>query len=82
MKVAWMIFGIIIGASLYPIVVEAQDYFGKFPPTPAWQELEIDNNATTINPLQNQTFINATSYKDKLWIVTDGSIIASFVDYP
>ncbi len=82
MKVAWLIFGIIIGASLYPVIVEAVEYYGKFPPTPAFQEFEIDNNATGVDLTINQTFINATSYKDKLFIVTDGSIEAWFVEYP
>ncbi len=77
---AYLVLGIILGGSVYPIMTEAQTYYGKFPPTPAWQELEADNNFT--RPLQEQLFLNATSYSDKMFIVSDGSISVTFVPYP
>ncbi len=80
MKVAWLIFGVILGASFTPIIIEAVEYYGKFPPTPAWQSFEIDNNFTL--PNNTQAFLNATSYKDIMFIVTDGSINVTFVPYP
>ncbi len=82
MKAAWLIFGIILGASFTPIIIEAVEYYGKFPPTAAWQTLEIDANSSSVDLGNNQTFINATSYRDKLWIVTDGSIEVFFVEHP
>lgn len=82
MKLTWMIFGIILGASFTPILIEAQEYFGKFPPTPAWQEIEIANDHT-INPLDPVTFtLDARSYSDKMFIVSDGSIIINITQYP
>ncbi len=79
--IAWIIVGVIIGAAFYPVIVEAQEYFGKFPPTPAWDEIETDSNAT-INPLLAQNFINATSYSDKFFIVSDGSLNIFVTEYP
>jgi len=77
---AGMFFGAIVAFAIMPMTIYATEYFGKFPPTPAWQEMEVVNNATI--PVQNQTWVNATSYNDKLWILTDGSIEAYFVEYP
>ncbi len=74
------IIGVIMFASFYPIVIEAQEYFGKFPPTPAWQEIEIANDAVPIpNP---ETIILADSYSDKMFLVSDGSIIINITQYP
>jgi len=75
-----LIVGVVLLASFYPIVTEAQDYFGKFPPTPAWQEIEIANDAIpTSNP---QIIITADSYSDKIFIVSDGSININITEYP
>jgi len=79
--VAWLVLGVIIGGSVYPIMVEAQDYFGKFPPTPAFQDFQTDSNAT-INPLLSQNFINATSYNDRMFIISDGSLNIFITEYP
>ncbi len=76
-----LIFGIVLTVSFYPIVTEAVEYYGKFPPTSAWQELETDDDAT-INVLVSQTFLNASSYKDKMWIISDGSLDIFFTEYP
>lgn len=81
MKIAWLVFGVILGASFTPILIEAVEYYGKFPPTAAWQEIETDDNAT-IPSQDNRTYVNATSYHDKLWIITDGSIEAYFIEFP
>ena len=77
---AWLILGIVIGGSVYPIMVEAQQYFGKFPPTPAWQEIDTDANAVINN--FSQPFLNATSYNDRFFIISDGSIDIFFTEYP
>ena len=80
--ILWMVFGGVIALSFYPILVEAQDYFGKFPPTPAWQTVEVANDAI-MNPfVVGNTIINATSYADKIFIVTDGSILINITEYP
>ncbi len=78
---AWMIVGIVIGAAFYPVIVEAQEYFGKFPPTPAWQQIEIANNGT-FTPVPGPNIINATSYSDKFFFVTDGSILINLTQHP
>jgi len=80
-RISWFILGVIAAVSFYPIITEAQEYFGKFPPTPAWQEIEMDDNAT-INPLLAQNFINATSYSDKFFIISDGSLNIFVTEYP
>ena len=80
--IAWIIVGVIIGAAFYPVIVEAQEYFGKFPPTPAWQEIEVANDAV-MNPfVVGNTIINASSYSDKIFLVTDGSILINITEYP
>ncbi len=64
----------------YPMAIEAQDYFGKFPPTTAFNEVEIANDAV---PFPNaQTNLEAISYSDKFFIVSDGSIIINVTQYP
>ncbi len=80
--VAWLVLGIVLGGSVYPIMTEAVEYYGKFPPTPAWQTMEIDTNSSSVNLATNQSFASATSYNDKLWIVTDGSIEVFFLEHP
>ncbi len=77
---AWIVVGVIIGVAFYPVVVEAQQYFGKFPPTPAWQEIDTDDNAVINN--FSQPFLNATSYNDRFFIISDGSIDIFFTEYP
>ena len=72
MKAAWIVLGIILGASLYPIMIEAQDYYGKFPPTSAYSMFHL--NDTIDN--QNLSF-NGSSYDSTIHIITDGSIVFS-----
>jgi len=76
--------GVLVGGFMltlfYPMAIEAQDYFGKFPPTPAFKEIEIANNAVPFPNLQ--TTLEAVSYADKFFIVTDGSIIINVTQYP
>ena len=62
-----------------PVLTNAADYFGKFPPTPAWQDIEIITNNTI--PFTTQTTVNATSYNDRLYIITDGSISINITEY-
>ena len=78
---AWIIVGVVLGLSLYPIVTEAQQYYGKFPPTPAWQEIDTDDNVAAINNF-SQPFLNASSYNDRFFIISDGSIDIFFTEYP
>ena len=52
----------------------------SIPPTPSWDEIEIANDVTvTPNP---QTFINASTYTDKFFFITDGSILLNITTYP
>ena len=74
-----IIVGIVITASFYPVISEAQEYFGKFPPTPAWQDIEIAVDANL--PITDQTTINATSYNDRLFLISDGSININITEF-
>lgn len=66
----WILFGIVIGMSLYPIVVEAVEYYGKFPPTAAWSGITLNDNDTTFDAT-----LDAIQYNRELYIISDGSII-------
>jgi len=76
--------GVLVGGMMltlfYPMAIEAQDYFGKFPPTTAFNEIEIANDAELFPNLQ--TNLQAISYSDKFFIVSDGSIIINVTQYP
>ncbi len=70
-KAAYLVLGIILGGSVYPIMIEAQDYYGKFPPTVAFSK--IDPNSTGD--------VEAISYSDVVTFTGDGSIeISRFVE--
>jgi len=76
--------GVLVGGFMltlfYPMAIEAQDYFGKFPPTRAFDEIEIANDAELFPNLQ--TTLEAVTYSDKFFIVSDGSIIINVTQYP
>ncbi len=74
MKVAWVFLGIVIGISFYPIIVEAVEYYGKFPPTRAYDTASIENTTSQR--------INATSYSSPLILVSDGTVELTFVTVP
>ncbi len=67
---AWIIFGVVIGMSLYPIVVEAVEYYGKFPPTAAYSSITLNDTVQVIGET-----IEAERYNRNLKIGTDGSIL-------
>lgn len=60
----WLVLGIILGLAVFPIMSEAQEYYGKFPPTPAFR------NVTTTTDT-----IEADSYADVLNLVGVGVTI-------
>ena len=74
------VFGAILVLVFYPSMLEAQEYFGKFPPTPAFKEVGIGNNATLFP--NAETSVVAISYADDFFIVTDGSILINITEYP
>jgi len=74
------VFGAVMVLVFYPGILEAQEYFGKFPPTPAFNEVGIGNNATIFPNTENN--IIAISYADDFFIVTDGSILINITEYP
>lgn len=74
MKAAWVILGIVIGISFYPIMSEAVEYYGKFPPTRAYDSASIENTTSQR--------INATSYSSPLILVSDDYITLEFVRVP
>ncbi len=63
------VFGAVMIFSIYPILVEAADYYGKFPPTPAWSKIIVNDKVNNLG--ENMT---ANQYNRELFIVTDGSI--------
>ena len=68
----------ILGIITYlPNIAEA---IYSIPPTNAWQTIIIDDNATI--PTVNNTNITAISYRDTLYLVSDGSINITIGVYP
>jgi len=66
--------GIVFCISLAFILTPSE---GGIPPTPAWQNIATnDTNSTTI-----PAWVNATSFNDNLWIISDGSILIEVIDY-
>jgi len=61
----------------FPTIAEA---IYSVPPTNAWQMIIIDDNVTI--PTINATKLNATSYKDIMYLVSDGSINITLGVYP
>ena len=51
----------------------------SIPPTNAWQTIEINNSAVWPNASQNE--VSAVTYKDKLYLLTDGSILLNITEY-
>ena len=68
----------ILGIITYlPSIAEA---IYSIPPTNAWQTIIIDDNVTI--PTVNSTIFNATSYRDTMYLVSDGSINITLGIYP
>ena len=68
----------ILGIITYlPSIAEA---IYSIPPTNAWQTIFIDDNVTI--PTTNDTGLNATSYRDIMFLVSDGSINITLGIYP
>ena len=61
----------------FPTIAEA---IYSVPPTNAWQTIVVDSNSTIAS--LNQTNITAISYKDTLFLVSDGSINITLGVYP
>ncbi len=69
-KAAYLVLGIILGGSIYPIMIEAVEYYGKFPPTAAYSSITLNDTVQVIGET-----IQAESYARNLKIGTDGSIL-------
>ena len=61
----------------YPTIAEA---LYSIPPTNAWQTIVIDNNVTL--PDSGLINISAITYRDTLYLVSDGSIGINITTYP
>ena len=61
----------------FPSIAEA---IYSVPPTNAWQTIIVDSNSTIAS--LNQTTVNAISYRDILYLVSDGSINITLGIYP
>lgn len=69
--------GVILGLGFGPQISEA---LYSIPPTNAWQTIFINDNVTI--PTNNNTSLNATSYRDIMYLVSDGSINITIGTYP
>ena len=52
----------------------------SIPPTNAWDLIISDDNATFVD--QGETNVTAISYRDTLYLISDGSINITMVPYP
>lgn len=66
---AWLILGVVIGGSLYPIMIEAVEYYGKFPPTAAISTLRLNDTVDT-----QGVEVTALSYDQTIRFESDGTI--------
>ncbi len=57
-------------ASFYPIITEAVEYYGKFPPTVAYSQITVNDTIQTVG-----TVLDADSYSQNLNFGSDGSIL-------
>ena len=51
----------------------------SIPPTPSWTTIEINNNQ--IFPSNSQINITASNYTDRLYLVSDGSILINITAF-
>ncbi len=51
----------------------------SIPPTPAWSTIEISNDFPWPNSSRNT--ITASNYTDKMYIVSDGSILINITEF-
>ena len=72
-----VLIGIVFGVALGPQISEA---LYSIPPTNAWQTIGIDNNV--VFPNSSDPTISAISYRDTLYLVSDGSILINITSYP
>ena len=75
--------GLIIGAiipTLYFVVPPVAEALYAIPPTNAWQHVRINSNATYSST--GDTILNATSYDDYVYLLSDGSIGFNITTYP
>lgn len=71
-----VILGIIVGVALGPRLSEA---IYSIPPTDAWDQIIFRYDNWTVTNIDN---INATSYSDNLYLISDGSILFNVTTYP
>ena len=72
-----VLIGLVFGVAAGPRISEA---LYSIPPTSAWQTIFINSNATYSST--GDTSINATSYNDEIWLLSDGSIGFNITTYP
>ena len=51
----------------------------SIPPTNAWRTIAVDYNST--EPEQGDTSVNAISYRDTLYLISDGSILFNITKF-
>ena len=71
-----LILGVIAGVVLGPKISEA---IYSIPPTNAWDQINFRYQNWTVTNIDN---INATSYSDNLYLISDGSILFNVTTYP
>ena len=71
-----LIIGVVIGMALGPRISNA---IYSIPPTNAWDQILFRYSNWTVTNIDN---INATSYSDNLYLISDGSILFNVTTYP
>lgn len=74
--IAGIIIGVIVGVALAPKISEA---IYSIPPTNAWDQILFRYGNWTVTNIDN---INATSYSDNLYLISDGSILFNVTTFP
>lgn len=72
-----ILLGIVIGLAFGPQISEA---LYSIPPTTAWNTIISNDNATFAD--NGETNVTAVSYRDTLYLISDGSINITMVPYP
>ena len=70
----------IAAISIITYLPEIAEAVYSIPPTNAWQAIVINSNATYTTT--GDTYINATSYRDILNLISDGSIDINITTFP
>ena len=79
-KLAFVCLMIGIGAILFQgELIQVSEALYSIPPTVAWKTIEINNDA--VFPSTGDLNVTAIDYHDKLFILTDGSILLNITEF-